>query len=58
MIQEMGVKAPKSSYESKLALRQRFRAGVYAVVAANRMRCLERQWWGVKILGEGLRRAR
>jgi Pericentrin-AKAP-450 domain of centrosomal targeting protein len=58
MIAEMGVKAPKSSYESKLAARQRFRAGVFAVIAANRMRTLEREWRGVKRMGDGLRRKR
>lgn len=58
MIQEMGVKANRSSYESKLAVRQRFRAGVYAVLAANRIKSLEREWRGVRRMGEGLIRAR
>jgi Pericentrin-AKAP-450 domain of centrosomal targeting protein len=58
MIQEMGVKAKRSSYESQLALRQRFRATVYAVVAANRIQRLEREWRRMRKMGEGLRRAR
>lgn len=58
MIQEMGVKAKRPSYESQLALRQRFRAAVYVVVAANRIKGLEKEWRRVRKMGEELRRAR
>lgn len=58
MIAQMGVKAKKDSYESKLAVKQRFRAVGWMAVAAVRIRGLEREWRGVRNLGEGLKRAR
>ena len=58
MIAQMGVTAKKESYESKLAARQRLRAVVWVVLAANRIQGLEREWRGVRRLGEGLRRMR
>lgn len=42
--------------KNALAPRQKFRAGVFAVMAAVKMRNQEQQWRGVKALGEELRR--
>jgi hypothetical protein len=42
--------------KNTLSPRQRFRAGVFAVIAAVRMRGQEQHWRGVKALGEELRR--
>jgi hypothetical protein len=42
--------------KNTLAPRQKFRAGVFAVMAAVKMRNQEQQWRGVKALGEELRR--
>lgn len=58
MIDQMGVKARKSSYERKPKSRQRFRTAVYVIIAANRMKTLEREWRGIKRIGDGLRRTR
>lgn len=58
MIAQMGVKPKREDYESKLAVRQRFRAAIFVVLATNRMRSLEREWRGVRKLGEGLKRMR
>lgn len=58
MIAQMGVEPKREDYESKLAVRQRFRAAVYVVVAANRMKGLEREWRRVRKLGEGLKKMR
>ena len=58
MIAQMGVKPKREDYEFKLAVRQRFRAAVFVVLAANRMKGLEREWRGVRKLGEGLKKMR
>jgi chromosome segregation ATPase len=42
--------------QARWAPRQKFRAGVFAVMAAIKMRNQEQQWRGVKALGEELRR--
>jgi hypothetical protein len=41
-----------------VAARRKFKAVVHVVVAANRIRVLEREWRRVRELGDGLRRVR
>ena len=52
LLRELGVRVSKNV----LSPRQKFRAGVFAVIAAMRMRSQEQHWRGVKALGEELRR--
>jgi hypothetical protein len=54
----MGVDVDRRKYEKPLRLVQKFRAGVFAVMAAIRMSNLERQWREVKVVGEDLRMVR
>lgn len=54
----MGVSLDKHKYETKLKPVQKFRAGVFAVIAAIRMSNMEEQWRDAKLLGEELRLAR
>jgi len=54
----MGVEVDKRKYEKELAPVQKFRAGVFVVVAAIRMSKLEQQWRGVRQMGEELKGAR
>jgi chromosome segregation ATPase len=52
LLRELGVRVSKNA----LSPRQKFRAGVFAVIASVRMRSQEQHWRGVKALGEELRR--
>jgi hypothetical protein len=52
LLRGLGVRVSKST----LSPRQKFRAGVFAVIAAVKMRHQEQHWRGVKALGEELRR--
>ncbi|KEF62852.1 uncharacterized protein A1O9_00825 [Exophiala aquamarina CBS 119918] len=52
---EMGVSLEQRKYESKLRPVQKFRAGVFAVIAAIRMSNMEESWREAKIMGEELR---
>ncbi|KAJ9603634.1 hypothetical protein H2200_011820 [Cladophialophora chaetospira] len=52
---EMGVSLDKRKYEVKLKPVQKFRAGVFAVIAAIRMSNMEEQWRDAKLLGEELK---
>jgi hypothetical protein len=54
----MGVDVDRRKYEKPLRPVQKFRAGVFAVMAAIRMSNLERQWREVKLVGEDLRMVR
>lgn len=45
----------KSKFLKPLMAKQKFRAGVFVVIAAIRMSRLEEQWREKKVLGEGLR---
>jgi hypothetical protein len=54
----MGVDVDRRKYEKPLRAVQKFRAGVFAVMAAIRMSNLERQWREVKLVGEDLRMVR
>lgn len=42
-------------YDNKLKPIQKFRAGVYAVVAAIRMSNMEEQWRDARLIGEELK---
>lgn len=50
----MGVEVDKTKYQEKLKPIQKFRAGVYAVIATIRVSDMEEQWRGVKKIGEEL----
>ncbi|ETI24982.1 hypothetical protein G647_04352 [Cladophialophora carrionii CBS 160.54] len=52
---EMGVSLDKRKYEVKLKPVQKFRAGVFMVIAAIRMSNMEEQWREAKLLGEELK---
>ena len=54
----MGVEVDKKKYEKELAPVQKFRAGVFVVVAAIRMSKLEQKWRGLRQMGEELKGAR
>jgi hypothetical protein len=54
----MGVSVDKRKYETKLKPVQKFRAGVFAVIAAIRMSNMEEQWREAKTLGEELKLVR
>ena len=56
MIRQMGVRTDYASDRDRLVLRQRFRAGVWVVVAAIRLGALEKEWRGMRRMGEGLKR--
>ncbi|KAL9111115.1 MAG: hypothetical protein Q9227_004378 [Pyrenula ochraceoflavens] len=58
MIRQMGVKARRSSYETKLSPVSKLRAGVQTVIAIARMQKMAQQWVPIRKLGEGLRKAR
>lgn len=51
----MGVNVDRRKYEKPLQPVQKFRAGVFAIIAAIRMSNMERQWREVKQIGEDLR---
>lgn len=51
----MGVSLDKRRYEAKLKPNQKFRAGVFAVIAAIRMSNMEEQWRDAKSIGEELK---
>lgn len=50
----MGVDIDGRKYQKKLRPIQKFRAGVFTVIAAIRMSNLEEQWSSVKKLGKEL----
>ena len=52
LLRELGVRVSKNT----LSPRQKFRAGVFVVIAAVKMSNQEQHWRGVKALGEELRR--
>jgi hypothetical protein len=54
----MGVGVDKAKYQEKLKPIQKFRAGVYAVVAAIRMSDMEEQWRDARRIGEELQTVR
>ena len=54
----MGVSLDTHKYETKLRPVQKFRAGVFAVLAAIRMSNLEEQWRDARIIGEELKLVR
>jgi hypothetical protein len=54
----MGVEVDKTKYQQKLRPIQKFRAGVFAVIAAIRMSDMEEQWRNVKRIGEELQLVR
>lgn len=54
----MGVSLDKRKYEIKLKPVQKFRAGVFAVIAAIRISNMEEQWRDAKLLGEELKMVR
>lgn len=52
----MGVEIPRrEKYEKKLTPKQKFRAGVFAVIAAMRISDLQEDWAGWKAVGEDLK---
>lgn len=52
----MGVDIPRrEKYEKKLSPRQKFRAGVFTVIAAMRVSDLQEDWAGWKAVGEELK---
>lgn len=55
---EMGVSLHQEKYEPKLRPVQKFRAGVFAVMAAIRMSNMEESWREAKFIGEELRLVR
>jgi hypothetical protein len=55
---EMGVSVDKRKYEVALKPVQKFRAGVFAVIAAIRMSNMEEQWREARLLGEELKLVR
>ncbi|KIX00772.1 uncharacterized protein Z518_09837 [Rhinocladiella mackenziei CBS 650.93] len=52
---EMGVSLDQRKYEVKLNPVQKFRAGVFAVIAAIRMSNMEERWRDAKLIGQELR---
>ncbi len=50
----MGVEVDKTKYQEKLKPIQKFRASVYAVIAAIRMSDMEAQWRVARKIGEEL----
>lgn len=54
----MGIDVDKKKYEPKLKPIQKFRAGVFCVMAATRMSNMEEQWRGARKLGDDLKRRR
>jgi len=50
----MGADVDKRKYDQKLRSRQKFRAGVWAVVAAIRISNMEEQWRNVRRIGDEL----
>lgn len=56
ILKEMGVEIPRrEKYEKKLTPRQKFRAGVFTVIAAMRISDLQEDWAGWKAVGEDLK---
>ena len=54
----MGVEVDKTKYQEKLKPIQKFRAGVYAVIAAIRMSDMEEQWRDARKIGEEVQAVR
>jgi hypothetical protein len=56
ILKEMGVDIPKrEKYEKKLTPKQKFRAGVFTVIAAMRISDLQEDWASWKAVGEELK---
>jgi hypothetical protein len=55
ILREMGINVDRKNYEKILRPVQKFRAGVFAIMAAIRMSNMERRWREVKLVGEELR---
>lgn len=65
ILREMGVELSpedqrkiREKERGNLTPKQKFRAGVFVVIAAMRMSEMEEQWRGVRLLGEEVNRAR
>lgn len=58
ILREMGVDVDRRKYEKPLRPVQKFRAGVFAIIAAIRMSNMERQWRQVKLVGEEIKLVR
>lgn len=58
ILREMGIDVDRKKYEKKLAPIQKFRAGVFCVMAAIRMSNLEEQWRDARKIGDALRHAK
>ena len=59
ILRQVGIHVPsKTRHGERLAPVQKLRAGVFAVMATIRMRKLEQQWRGVRMLGDELKRLR
>lgn len=54
----MGIDVDRRKYEKPLRPIQKFRAGVFTIMAAIRMSNMERQWREVKLIGEDLKTIR
>jgi hypothetical protein len=54
----MGVTLDEAKYKPKLGPIQKFRAGVFTVMAAIRMSNMEEQWRDARVIGEELKLAR
>ena len=55
-MREMGVQVPpRTKYERKLTPRNKFRAGVFTVIAAMRLSDMQEQWCEWKTVGEKLK---
>ena len=58
ILREMGIDVDRRKYEKPLRPIQKFRAGVFTIMAAIRMSNMERQWREVKLIGEDLKTIR
>ena len=58
ILREMGIDVDRRKYEKPLRPIQKFRAGVFTIMAAIRMSNMERQWREVKLVGEELKMVR
>jgi hypothetical protein len=58
ILREMGIDVDRRKYEKPLRPIQKFRAGVFTIMAAIRMSNMERQWREVKLIGEDLKAVR
>ena len=58
ILREMGVEIDRQKYIKPLQPVQRFRAGVFAVIAAIRMSNMEERWRAARDMGEELKAMR